>query len=74
MSNIDEKEMERIWDKNYGHAEHVPSPDGGLRQFKCPTDGIFNAIGYDNPVFLADTVADCPECGEKCWEAQESKR
>lgn len=42
------------------------------RQFKCPTDGIFKAIGYDNPVFYADKVANCPKCGEKCWEIEQS--
>ncbi len=33
---------------------------------KCNKD--FKDIGYDNPVFLADTVANCPICGDKCWE------
>lgn len=44
------------------------------RKFKCVDHGIFSAIGYDNPVFLADTVANCPRCGVKCWEAHESKK
>lgn len=39
-----------------------------FKQFRCPDDGIFDAIGYDNPVFYADIVANCPKCGEKCWE------
>lgn len=38
--------------------------------FKCPDHGIFEASGYDNPVFLADTVANCPKCGEKCWNVR----
>ena len=39
------------------------------RVFYCPDDNkVFRAIGYANPVFWADTVADCPICGEKCWE------
>lgn len=58
-------------------AAKIESPDRDLvahpltqdeqRRFKCPNDGIFEAVGYDNPVFLADTVANCPKCGEKCW-------
>lgn len=39
------------------------------KDFYCNVcDLKFRAVGYDNPVFLADTVADCPNCGEKCWE------
>jgi hypothetical protein len=33
---------------------------------KCHKD--FRAIGFDNPVFLADIVANCPDCNSKCWE------
>lgn len=38
-------------------------------QFTCPDHGIFEASGYDNPVFYADKVANCPQCGEKCWQS-----
>lgn len=38
------------------------------KTFKCDTHGWFETLNwYENPVFLADSVADCPECGEKCW-------
>jgi hypothetical protein len=40
------------------------------RDFYCPDcDTEFSAVGYPNPVFYADTVANCPRCGGKCWEA-----
>ena len=40
-----------------------------MRIFECKScDFTFPAEGYDNPVFFADKVADCPTCGEKCWE------
>jgi len=48
-------------------ADKPDSPELS-RQFKCPTHGLFEALGYDNPVFYADKVANCPKCGEKCWE------
>jgi uncharacterized Zn-finger protein len=31
----------------------------------CKKD--FRSVGYDNPVFLADKVADCPLCEKKSW-------
>ena len=40
-----------------------------MRTFTCLEHGEFKSNGYDNPVFLADRVADCPDCGTKCWEA-----
>ena len=34
---------------------------------KC--NKIFETKDYcDNPYFLADTIANCPTCGGKCWE------
>ncbi len=37
--------------------------------FYCHQDKkIFRAVGYPNPIYWADTVADCPLCGGKCWE------
>ncbi|GAG35138.1 unnamed protein product [marine sediment metagenome] len=34
--------------------------------FYCPKcNKTFQSEGYDNPVFLADKVADCPCCGSK---------
>ncbi len=45
-----------------------PQADAPMLQFKCPDHGIFEAVGYDNPVFLADTIANCPQCNEKCWQ------
>jgi len=40
--------------------------------FKCPECVLdFVSIGYDNPVFYADKVADCPKCGGKCWELKQ---
>lgn len=39
------------------------------RLFYCPDCHLeFEDIGYVNPVFLADKVANCPKCGGKCWE------
>jgi Zn finger protein HypA/HybF involved in hydrogenase expression len=47
-------------------AELIPKE----RDFYCPDcDTEFSAVGYPNPVFYADTVANCPRCGGKCWEA-----
>ena len=40
-----------------------------MKTFECKNCyNDFESIGYDNPVFLADTVADCPKCNIKCWE------
>ena len=39
-----------------------------MKTFYCEKCGLFEDEGYDNPCFLADTVADCPKCGNKCWE------
>ena len=53
--------------------QYVIQADGNeetKHSFKCPDHGIFEASGYDNPVFLADTVANCPKCGEKCWNVR----
>ncbi len=39
------------------------------KNFYCPTcDETFQSEGYDNPVFLADKIANCPNCNHKCWE------
>jgi len=39
------------------------------KTFYCPNcDDVFIAAGYPNPVFYADTVANCPVCNGKCWE------
>ena len=38
------------------------------RIFRCVDHGIFDAVGYENPVFYADWVANCPECSQKSWE------
>jgi Zn finger protein HypA/HybF involved in hydrogenase expression len=43
--------------------------DTETKEFECKCCYTrFKAVGYDNPVFLADIVADCPKCGSKCWE------
>lgn len=39
-----------------------------MRTFECLMHGEFKSNGYDNPAFYADKVADCPDCGQKCWE------
>lgn len=40
-------------------------------KFSCRACGIdFESIGYDNPVFGADKVDNCPKCGGKCWEKE----
>lgn len=37
--------------------------------FFCPDcNEDFEDVGYPNPVFYADTVANCPQCKGKCWE------
>lgn len=33
---------------------------------KC--NRTFQSEGYSNPVFLADKVSNCPDCGAKCWK------
>ena len=35
-------------------------------------DTSFKSEGYDNPVYLADKVANCPECGSKTWPDYEA--
>lgn len=40
--------------------------------FKCYEHGYFKSLNYyKNPVFLADDVADCPDCGGKCWQDED---
>jgi DNA-directed RNA polymerase subunit RPC12/RpoP len=40
------------------------------KQYECSNCNIYfyPTYTYDNPMFLADEVADCPKCGGKCWE------
>jgi hypothetical protein len=39
------------------------------KTFVCTRNGTeFQDVGYPNPVWFADTVANCPDCGDKCWE------
>jgi hypothetical protein len=40
------------------------------KEFYCDLeDKFFMAIGYKNPLFYKNKIAaDCPTCGEKCWE------
>ncbi|MCP4990912.1 MAG: hypothetical protein GY928_34175 [Colwellia sp.] len=47
----------------------IKTTKGGELIFYCPLDQLeFKGKGYDNPVFWADKVANCPTCGGKCWE------
>ena len=41
-----------------------------MKEYYCPICDIYfyPAYTYDNPVCLADRVADCPKCNGKCWE------
>lgn len=45
--------------------------EGTFHCGECESE--FTSVGYDNPVFYADKVADCPKCGSKCWENEHSK-